>query len=316
MNSSSQDDTVEMAVVEDPRQRFFGPTPPPVRIDIAGLSDTGRRRENNEDHFAVVRRRRTRQVLFTNVPKESLGDVHEDAYSMVIADGMGGASFGELASRLVIETAGEMGLRELKWPHKMNHQEASETLEKIETYIQLLHESLLERTRRNPELEGMGTTFTVAYTVGPEAFIGHAGDSRAYLWRDGGLRRLTRDHTLAQTILDAGLTAYDANQMRYMSRVLTNCLGAQDGPVHADVVHFKLHHDDRLLLCTDGLTDLVEDPLIAEILGDHRAASDSCRTLVDLALERGGHDNITVIVARYELEEASSQDAPSPGATR
>jgi protein phosphatase len=306
MNSSSQDDTVEMVMSEDPRMRFFGPTPPPVRVDIAGLTDRGLKRENNEDHFAIVRRRRTRQVLFTNLPAEIMGDVHEDAYSLVIADGMGGAAFGELASRLVIQTAGELGLSELKWPHKINAQEATETLEKIETYIQLLHEALLERTRDNPDLAGMGTTFTVAYTVGTEAFIGHAGDSRAYLWREGSLRRLTRDHTLAQNLLDAGLTIHDANQMKHMGRVLTNCLGAQEGPVHADVMHFSLHSDDRLMLCTDGLTDLVGDAEISDALRDHAAAGQACNALIDLALSRGGHDNVTVLVARYEREESPS----------
>lgn len=307
MHSSSQDDTVDMAMSEDPRQRFFGPTPPPVRVDIAGLTDRGLKRENNEDHFAIVRRRRTRQVLFTNLPSEIMGDVHEDAYSMVIADGMGGAAFGELASRLAIQTAGEMGLSELKWPLKINAQEATETLEKIETYIQLLHEALLERTRANPDLEGMGTTFTIAYTVGTEAFIGHAGDSRAYLWREGRLRRLTRDHTLAQNLLDAGLTIHDANQMKHMGRVLTNCLGAQEGPVHADVLHFTLHSDDRLMLCTDGLTDLVSDEEISDALRDHPVAAEGCRSLIDLALSRGGHDNITVLIARYEREAPPSR---------
>lgn len=302
MSSSSQDDTVEMTPVEDPRLRFFGPTPAPVRIDMAALSDRGKVRENNEDHFAIVRRRRSRKVLFTNLPDQTLKDADEDAYSMVIADGMGGAAFGELASRLVIQTAGELGLREVKWPLKINRREVTEALEKIEAYIQLLHETLLERMRDNPELEGMGTTFTIAYTVGLEAFIGHAGDSRAYLWRAGELRRLTRDHTLAQSLMDAGLPVHDANQLRHMGRVLTNCLGAQHGPVQADVLHFRLQENDRLVLCTDGLTDLVKDVEIAETLRDHADSSRACQRLVNLSLDRGGHDNVTVLVARYELE--------------
>jgi protein phosphatase len=301
MSMTNPGDTAEFALPRDSRARFFGPTPPRMSVEAGALTHPGKVRSTNEDHFAVVRRRRSRIVLFTNLPEGDLPNVDEDGYGMVVADGVGGSVFGELASRLVLRTAGELGLSELKWPLKMNDTEAQEVMEKMETYVQLLHESFLEKALDDPRLAGMGTTLTVAYSVGTEAFIGHIGDSRAYHWRGGALRRLTRDHTLAQKILDSGLTLFDASQMRYMSRVLTNCINTRDEPIFADVLHLTLQHEDRLLLCTDGLSDLVADEEMNQVLTRQTNSQQACQELVDLAMERGGTDNVTVIVARYEL---------------
>ncbi|MBX3444111.1 MAG: serine/threonine-protein phosphatase [Planctomyces sp.] len=300
----SHDDTTELPPSDNPRQRFFGPSPERVRVDIAGISDPGRVRENNEDHYLIVRRRRSRTVLGTNLPAEDVPELNEDAFSLVIADGMGGAAFGEFASRHALRTAWELGLSEIKWPLKIDPDESREVLEKLTAYVELLHEALLDEIRFHPELEGMGTTFTLAYTVGFDGFLCHVGDSRAYLLRDGAIQCLTRDHTLARTALDAGMTIDDEQQLKYLNRVLVKCLGGKEGAINPDVQHFVLQPGDRLMLCTDGLSDLVTDEEIAACVAQHSESEAACRALVDLALDRGGTDNVTVLMGKYERDES------------
>ena len=301
VNPSSESDTVDYDLDQESKAHLFGPAPTPVNIDVGAVSHVGKVRTNNEDHYAVVRRRRSRTVLSTNLPRADLPDVDEDAYAMVVADGIGGAAFGDLASRLALRTAGELGIREIKWPLKMNEDEVRETLEKLETYVELLHDELTKHAEADPHLEGMGTTLTAAYTSGTEAFLAHVGDSRAYLFRQGKIRRLTRDHTLAQEMIDSGKRDFSASQMRWMNRILTNCLSTKNEPLHADVRHLTLQDEDRLLLCTDGLSDLVKDAELASVLQGDLDSQRACEALLDLALERGGKDNVTIIVARYQV---------------
>ena len=138
----------------------------------------------------------------------------------------------------------------------------------------------------------------------------HAGDSRAYLCRDGHLRRLTRDHTLAQSLIDAGIVEEGSPAERQSRHILTNCLGGPDSGLDVDVAHHRLATGDCLLLCTDGLTQHVEDAEMVSLLERHPVPEDACRALVDLALERGGKDDVTVVLGRFAfsgpLEEFST----------
>jgi serine/threonine protein phosphatase PrpC len=152
----------------------------------------------------------------------------------------------------------------------------------------------------SPELSGMATTMTLAVSLGPELLIAHVGDSRAYLLRDGKLVRLTHDHSRAQVLADMGIIDVAEVATHPLRNVLTNCLG-RGRRVEVDFRRFRLKDADRLLLCTDGLTDMVDETQILTTLaaaGDSRAA---CRALVGQALERGGADNITVLIARYTI---------------
>jgi protein phosphatase len=185
----------------------------------------------------------------------------------------------------------------------MNRSESAELKLKAEVLFGLLDRALQSTAKANPELLGMGTTLTVCYTTGPELFVLHAGDSRAYLYHGGALRRLTRDHTLAQEMIDAGIADQQYFAGMYERKVLTNCLGK--GSVNVDVEQHRLADGDRLLLCTDGLTDLVSEEEIAALLDAHPPPEDACRALVGRALDRGGHDNVTVVLASYTIPEAA-----------
>lgn len=298
MSRETEKDTVDYVPGKQSASRFFGPIPQPVRVAFGATSHPGKVRPRNEDHYVVVRRRRSRIVLMTNLPAEALLPSEEDAYALVVADGMGGAAFGELASMLAVRTAWDLGGRETAWPLNINELEAHGMKEKLEAYAQLIHRALLEHARAEPRTAGMGTTLTIAYTVGAAAFIGHVGDSRAYLHRRGAVHQVTRDHTLAQELVEAGMAKSETAEFGHM---LTNLLGGPGGTVATDVHHFGLENGDSLLLCTDGLTDLVTDEEIARTLDSGGDAQHLCEALVGLALDRGGKDNVTVVLARYDV---------------
>ncbi len=282
---------------------FLGRTAPIVEVTFGGHTHPGHVRENNEDHYVVIRRRRRRDVLLGNIPEGFMPDLNEDAYVLAVADGMGGAAFGELASLLALQSGWDLGLRDVKWTVKVDDAEVRELMQKADAYYREIDRALIAHTDLEPRLSGMGTTLTLAYTIGTEAIIAHAGDSRAYLHgRDGNLVCLTRDHTLAQELADFGMIQPDEVHTHRMRNVLTNCLGGPEVGVDPDITHIRLSDGDGLLLCTDGLTDVVKGPEIARTLDEYRTNPDAaCRALIDLALKRGGPDNITVVLSRYTI---------------
>jgi protein phosphatase len=280
-----------------------------VSVEFGALSDRGLVRSDNQDHYIIVRRRRERDVLLSNVPVERLNRNQQESYSLAVADGLGGRAFGDMASIVALCAAWDLGSSEIKWPVKMNRSESGELKLKATVLFGLLDRALRSAAKTQPELSGMCTTLTVCYTTGPELFVLHAGDSRAYLYRGGALRRLTRDHTLAQEMIDAGFVEPQSYPEMSERHVLTNCLGV--GSVKVDVEHHQLADGDRLLLCTDGLTDMVSEGEIAALLDAHPRPDDACRALVDRALDCGGRDNVTVVLASYTIPEvADTTDYP------
>jgi protein phosphatase len=152
----------------------------------------------------------------------------------------------------------------------------------------------------------MGTTLTVAGTLGNNLVIGHIGDSRAYLLRGNSLTQLTTDHTLAQTLIDAGIASRDDPAARSMRHILTAALGSMDEGLEPQVQTLKMIRGDRLLLCTDGLTDMVDDKTITRVLKEKGPSQQACQKLIDLALAGGGLDNVTVVVAQFKSPERSA----------
>jgi protein phosphatase len=295
-------DTAEYLFLDDLVGRFFETEPRSVVLaEFGARSHPGKVRAVNEDSYLVVRRRRAREVLLSSIPIELLPQAEQVAYSLAIADGLGGEAFGELASFLALRTGWEMGAGEIKWAVKINDRESQELREKAAVLFQKIDRTIHDAARERPTLAGMGTTLTICYITGPELFVMHAGDSRAYLHRGGTLRRLTTDHTQAQKLIDAGLVAPGSPEERKRRHVLTNCLGGPRLNVEVDFDHHRLEDGDRLLLCTDGLTDLAEEREIADLLEHHPVPDDASRALIDLALERGGKDNVTAVVGRFSI---------------
>ena len=309
MNTSGVEeieDTVEYVASDRRVSRFYESEPKTrMRVEVAGKTHPGLVRSNNEDQYLAVRRYRGRKILTTSLPEGLLEATDDHAYALAVADGMGGQNFGELASLLALRTGWELGGDEIKWSVRMNEHEVQELRQKAEVFCQLIDETLQAEIRDNPRLAGMGTTLTLCYSTGPNLFTIHVGDSRAYLHRGGQLSRLTRDHNLGQMLIDSGSAEPGSREVLRVRHVLTNCLGGPGGGVTADVHHYMLADGDRVLLCSDGLNDMVADPKIAAALNQFPSPADACNALIELALEGGGMDNVTVLIANYRLEDPS-----------
>jgi PPM family protein phosphatase len=278
-----------------------------VRMEVAALSDRGKLRDKNEDHFLVARSGRYIHTLLTNIPETDVpAQFHETGYLLVVADGMGGASGGEVASRMAISTLINIILHVPDWILRLDEEHAQKLMERAARYYREVNQALVDRARLDPELRGMGTTMTAAFSLGDDLFVAHVGDSRAYLFRDGRLQLLTRDQTQAQLMADIGLIQQNEVAHHRLRHVLTSALGGGDKDVRAEIQRLKLTGGDRLLLCSDGLTDMVDDAGIAETLAKVDGSQEACRALVDRALEGGGKDNVTVVLARYSIPDESS----------
>lgn len=301
--SLNPENTSQSVADEEFAARFFVPLPVPVHLQFGGASHVGRVRRNNEDHFAIICRHRSQKVLLSNLPPGVLSPFGEEAYCFIVADGMGGAAAGEWASRLALQTAWDLADQASSWLMRFHDLSAQQVRERTEAFASEIHRTLLEYGRADAELTGMGTTWTSAYVVGWDALISHVGDSRAYLFRKGELSQITRDQTLAQDLIDSGVPE---ERTRGVRNVLTNSLGGKRDSVTPDVEHLAIQDGDRLLLCTDGLSELVSDREIAEIVGGSLPPQAVCDALVQRALDNGGRDNVTVIVAEYSRDKRPS----------
>jgi len=266
------------------------------RIEFGAISDRGLHRPTNEDNYSVVRRIRRREVLSSSV-QPRIDELPDDlAYVLVVADGMGGTNCGELASELVLRFGWEIAGGQSSWLMRSDPEMWPHVKEGLHRFGEQIQQKLLAHTVQFPETAGMGTTWTCMYTMGWDAILAHVGDSRAYLFRRGELRRLTHDHTLAEQLIQMGLPAEDT--VRYRS-VLTNAFGCGNDKVNIESDHLLLEPGDRLMLCSDGLYDMVSDPQIALTLAERASPQQSVERLKDLAIAAGGRDNVTVIVADF-----------------
>jgi len=273
----------------------------PLKIDIAGATHQGHVRENNEDSYLLIRFGRSLETLATNLDEHLLDQNYSlTGDGMLVADGMGGMAAGEVASRLAISTLIELIIDTTDWTLALKRErDVRNVLDRMTRRFFQIDEILRQEAERDGTLAGMGTTLTVAGTLGSDLVLGHVGDSRAYLLRGNTFRQLTTDHTLAQALIDAGVATYDDPAPRSMRHVLTAAIGSLDERVVPQVQRFRLSANDQILLCTDGLTELVTDEIIASELRQTTSAQAACQNLIDLALASGGSDNITVVVARF-----------------
>jgi protein phosphatase len=275
-----------------------------VEVELGALSDTGKVRPKNEDHFLVARFDRNMQTLLTNLPPgQILASCGETAYGMLVADGMGGHAGGDIASRNAVSLMVDLVLRTPDWILRLDERWLQKVRQRMEWRFQQVQEALTDQAREDPALSGMGTTLTVACSAGPELILVHVGDSRAYLFRQNRLHRLTCDHTMAQSLADVGVIAPEEVATHPMRHILTNVLGGRGERLRVEYREVRLTDGDQILLCTDGLTDLVTDASILEVLSTAKTVADACRVLVDLALKAGGRDNVTVLLGRYRIRQ-------------
>jgi PPM family protein phosphatase len=270
-----------------------------VTVDFGARSQRGSLRPVNDDHYLILRLGRHQETLLTSLPAHDVSKRFDEfAYGMVIADGMGRG--GEEASRLAISTLVRLATYFGKWHVRIDEAIGDEVMDRAQRFYRGVNAALLEASRDNRR--SYQTTLTAIFSAGTELFFVHVGHSRAYLFRDDRLFQLTYDHTLDRRrpgeprIVD--VTAGARDQQHIMTRTLG---GPSQGGLKIDVERLGLLHGDAVLLCTNGLTDVIEDEQIAATLLSHGTPDDRCRALVDLAVESGSTDDVTVLVGQYQI---------------
>jgi len=302
--ASETADTVDIESTEQFDEKFFSSSTPDLQFTFGGATHVGNVRASNDDHFAIVRRRRSSELVLSDIAEADLPLAEDSAYGIIVADGIGGSRFGELASRLAIQTMFELAGQATSWVTKFTDMQAQQIQQRVDAYVKRMQSTLRESMNADPALAGMGTTWTSAHLMPPYALIVHIGDSRAYKLRDGNLRRITRDDTMAQALIDAGISP---DNVRKLGNILLNSLGGETDDVTAQVRQIYLQPGDRLLVCTDGLTDMVTDRQIESMLQSHADPQAACDALINAALAAGGKDNVTVALAAVAHKEVRRQ---------
>jgi serine/threonine protein phosphatase PrpC len=273
-----------------------------------GLTDRGREREANEDQFLIAVLSRALCVQRSSIAEAPVQYAQARGQLFLVADGVGGAAAGGQASALAVGAIESFLLNTIQWllslagPEGSADGEGAGVLGELQEALRNADARVCDAARLHPELRGMGTTLTMAFGYGRDLFLAHVGDSRCYLLRDEQMHQLTQDHTLVQEMVEGGVLPAASAAHHQLRHVITNVVGGGKPGVRTEVHKLGLQAEDVVLLCTDGLTEMLSDLDIATVLlaqPDPRAA---CEHLVALANERGGRDNVTVIVARYVPE--------------
>lgn len=279
---------------------------PLLTVRSFGLTDRGKVRDTNEDQFLIAVLVKELQIQWTSLPQRNFRRSNDRSHLFVVADGMGGRAGGETASALAIDSVESFVLESLKWFAQCKGEEHDHVLADFQRSLSQASSCVKAEAARRPELHGMGTTLTVAYSLNDELFVAHAGDSRCYLMRRRALYRLTRDHTLVDEMVHCGeLTADEARHHR-LRHIITNVVGGGCPEIEVEVHKLQLEAGDLVLLCSDGLTEMLSNEKISQILTSEPDAEQACRQLVASANAAGGNDNITVVVAHFD-------DANEPG---
>jgi protein phosphatase len=278
-----------------------------VEVEFGAATHEGKVRPHNEDAYLVFKTGRSWERVMTSLPQGELPQRFDEAgYAMAVADGMGGHKAGDVASNMALRTAVAVILNMPQWALKLDNpldrmKEIDRVMERARNVFRSAHRAINERALGDPGLASMGTTMTSTYSFANDLFVIHVGDSRVYQYRRGELRQLTRDHTLAQEMADAGAMSQAEAQGHRLSHVLTRAIGGGNDEAEVEVDYHELEDGDVLLLCTDGLTNMVSERGIASILERHPGCQEACDALIQKALEAGGKDNVTAVMGRYRI---------------
>jgi serine/threonine protein phosphatase PrpC len=281
-------------------------TPPGARdrkptddeIDVYGLTHTGKVRRENQDHFLIGALNKSMVIHQTSLPAlDRLVDGPQRlAFLAMVADGVGGGARGEEASRMALEAVTQYVTGTMRCYYAVSSTDDTEFTKALQEGALQCHADLRRRGDEDPDSVGMATTLTLFLGVWPKAYLLQVGDSRCYIYRNGELRQLTRDQTMAQELVDLGvLTGPEAAPTRLAHTLSSSLGGRQSAPV---VTRLDMTWGTVLLLCSDGLTTHVPDDRIRERLRTMTTAKQVCEDLLRDALEEGGSDNITIIVGR------------------
>ncbi|WP_375761056.1 Stp1/IreP family PP2C-type Ser/Thr phosphatase [Corallococcus exercitus] len=251
-----------------------------MRIEVAGSTHVGMKRNHNEDNYLVL-------------TEENL---------VCVADGMGGHSSGEIASRIAVDELGEFFRltskdQDATWPFKMDKQRNYDE-NRLATGIKLANARIFERATTDTKYKGMGTTIVSVHFAESAVYVGHVGDSRVYFFRGGMLQQVTEDHSLLNDYLKAKKLTPEEIENFPHKNVIVRALGMKE-QVQVDVTRVDPLENDVFLLCSDGLSGMITDAQMQDILSRTPELEKACGQLIDLANAAGGNDNVTCVLARY-----------------
>ena len=251
-----------------------------MRIEVAGNTHVGMKRNHNEDNYLIL-------------PDQNL---------CCVADGMGGHSSGEIASKIAVDELGEFFRmtaedQEATWPFKMEKARNYDE-NRLATGIKLANKSIFDKASSDLKFKGMGTTIVSLHFTQGAAYVGHVGDSRVYFFRQGVLTQVTEDHSLLNDYLKAKKLTPEEIENFPHKNVIVRALGMKETVV-VDVAKVEPQQGDVFLLCSDGLSGMVTDPQMQEVLARTPELEKACSQLIDLANANGGNDNVTCVLARY-----------------
>jgi protein phosphatase len=264
-----------------------------IVVHVYGRSDVGRAREHNEDAFAVAD---LSTGTVTLAPEAHTYRVGERGLLFMVADGMGGAAAGELASAMAVDVV----LDELRarWGNDPQHDPetfAARLRSSTETANSRIHRFSAD----HPEHRGMGTTATIAGLLGDTLYLAQVGDSRAYIVRDGVARQITKDQSLMQKLIEAGEITAEEAELSERKNIILQALGPEP-VIRTDLTHQHVRRGDTLVLCSDGLSGQMKIEDIGKAITEEKTLDAACTRLIDLANNNGGPDNITIVAARFE----------------
>jgi len=277
-------------------------TSPSVRVSVFGKTDLGLTREHNEDTFLVADLSSGHANLQPDVRSHEVGP---RGSLFMVADGMGGAAAGEVASAMAADSI----YRHLStaWAED-TEVSAARFAYRMKEAVELANQQIYAYAREHPDVRGMGTTVTAAGIFGDELYVAQIGDSRGYLIRNGETFQLTRDQSLTQRLVDAGELTEEEAELSERRNIILQALGP-DPRVKVDLSRQRLRRGDILILCSDGLSGVVKREEFSQMVAETADLPSLCSALIDLANERGGPDNVTVVAARFEGDGLPGPDS-------
>ena len=297
------------------------PTAPPVfqplssriGLQVAGLSVCGRTQVHNTDHFVAIRLGRMQEILTTSLAASDLPPRFvEYAYCLLVADGLDSEGTGGRASRFALSTLAHLAVRYGNWNVRIGPDTAADIAAQSEFLYRQLSDAVMQASRADSTLSGMATSLTALYVAGADLFFAHAGHSRAYLFRNGVLIQLTMDQTLERLISASAAVRRVRLEARRphgaeppahdVPRAVSDPPSVRPNVTEFAIEHVQLWPADRLLLCTDGLTESVRENVIADVLAAQRRPEEDAKRLVDLAVANGATDSVTVVLGDYRVQ--------------
>jgi len=266
-------------------------------VDIFGMCHLGLVRKTNQDHFLVASLHKSMQLHQTTLPHGGLGSLVSGArgYVFLVADGVGSTPWGEQASGSALRAIADYVIHGMDMDSSADPDHDHRVADRLRRSVEHGHQAIRDAGEAEDK-RGMATTLTMVTVHWPRAYVIHVGDSRAYHLRNGTLTQVTKDQTMAQAMVDAGALTRSAAEHSRLKHVLWSALGGKEAL--PEVITLDCEWEDVMLLCTDGLTKHVSDEEIRAELLSSASAEASCHALIDLALSRGGSDNVTVVIGR------------------